>query len=57
MILLAVFTLISDLLPALKRSSQLFADIDLSFLGLKHGAGEVGGDGAVSAKAGGHSLP
>ena len=49
--------LVADLLPALEGSSQLFADVDLSLLGLQHGGGQVGSDGAVGAQTGGHSLP
>ena len=39
--------LVTDLLPALEGSSQLFTDVDLGLLGLQHGGGQVGDLGAA----------
>ena len=49
--------LVSNLFPALKGSSDLVADVDLSLLGLEHGAGYEGSYGTVCDKTAGHSLP
>ena len=54
---LYVANLVTNLLPALEGSCQLFGDVDLSLLGLQHGGGQVGSDGAVGAQAGSYFLP
>ena len=49
--------LIADLLPTLKGCCKLLRNVNLSLLGLKHGAGKIRSDRTVCAKTAGHSLP
>ena len=55
--LVFVWILVSNLLPALKGSSDLVADVDLSLLGLEHGARYKRSNGTVCNETAGHSLP